>query len=361
MKKSIYKLALILFLIPLVSFANNDTGKKHEKSRTIKKEYSVSSDAIVGISNKYGNINVITWNKNRVEITVKITVKGNDLSVVEKKLRNINVDFNANSSMVSAKTIFGKSSKSWSFWGKSNKTSYQIDYTVKMPKSNSVKLNNDYGSILVNEIDGSADIDCDYGKIIIGDLNHSNNSINLDYCSRSTINYMKSGTVNVDYSKLTIDKIEDVKANSDYSTLNFGDVGSITFNADYGSVTIDSGNDITGNTDYVSVHLGKVKSNLNLKADYGSIKIKELVKGFSKADISGQYAGITIGTSSNNSFNFEIDLSYGSFKRNDNNINLNKSISKSSKKYYEGSYGKSNGSSKLTIKSQYGSVSLKEQ
>lgn len=344
-----------------MSFANNITDKKHEKSRTIKKEYSVNSDATVGINNKYGNINVTTWNKNRVEITVKITVKGNSMSVVEKKLRNISVDFNASSDMVTAKTIFEKSNRSWSFWGNSSKTSYQINYTVKMPKSNSVKLNNDYGSILLNEIDGVANINCDYGKIIIGDLNHANNNINLDYCSRSTIDYMKSGSVNADYSKLTIDKIEEVEADSDYSTLNFGDVGNITFNADYGSISVDSGNNIKGNTDYVSVRLGKVKNNLNLKADYGSIKVKELVKGFSKVDISGQYAGMTIGTSTDNNFNFEINLSYGSFRRNNSNINLNKSITKSSKKYYEGSYGNGNNSSRLTIRSQYGSVNLKEQ
>ncbi len=83
--------------------------------------------------------------------------------------------------MVSAKTRFEKSSRSWSFWGKSKNTSYKINYTVKMPKSNNVKVNNDYGNILLNEIDGSANINCDYGKITLGDLNNSNNKINIDY------------------------------------------------------------------------------------------------------------------------------------------------------------------------------------
>ncbi len=358
--KSTYKIALFLFLIPLMGFANTETNPKQEKSKTIKKEYSVSSDATVHLNNKYGNLNITTWDKNRVEITVVITVKGNDLSTVERKLRGITVDFNATSDMVSAKTRFEKSSRSWSFWGKSKKASYQVHYTVKMPASNNIKLNNDYGNILLNEINGSTDIDCDYGKIIIGDLNSSDNKINIDYCNGSSINFMKSGDINADYSKLTVDKTDKVKVNSDYSTITIGAANTVTFNADYGSINVDDVNDITGNTDYVSIRLGTVSKNLNIDADYGSIKIKELAKGFDRAEISGEYASISIGVKPNTNFNFVMDLSYASFKYNDSRVDMRKSIEKSSKKHYEGTYGKGSSNSKLIIKSQYGGVKINE-
>lgn len=361
MKKSIYKIALLFLLVPLVGFGVSDTKPKHEKSKTIKKEYSVSSDATVDINNKYGNVNIITWDKNSVEITIEITVKGNDLSTVEKKLRAIDVAFNANSNMVSAKTMFEKSSRSWSFWGKSNNASYKVNYTVKMPKSNNVKVNNDYGNILLNEIDGTANINCDYGKIILGDLNNSNNNINIDYCNGSSINFMKAGYINADYSKLSLDKTDQLKINSDYSNLVVGVANSVNFNSDYGSIKVDDVENITGNTDYVSVRLGTVRKNLKLEADYGSIKISDLAKGFQKAEINSEYAGITIGTETNNSFDFRMDLQYARLRYNESNVDMRKSIEKSSKKYYEGTYGKGNSNSVLTIKSQYGSVTLKEK
>ena len=361
MKKSIYKIALLFLLVPLVSFGTSETKPKHEKSRTVKKSYSVNSDATVGINNKYGNVNIITWNKNTVEITVEITVKGNDLGTVEKKLRNIEIEFNANSDLVSAKTRFEKSSKSWSFWGKSKNTSYKINYTVKMPKSNNVKVSNDYGNIMLNEIDGSANINCDYGKITLGDLNSSNNKINIDYTKGSSINFMKAGYVNADYSKLTIDKTDTVKINSDYSTISVGVANKVTYNSDYGTVRVDDVEDISGNSDYVSIRLGTVRNNLNLKADYGSIKIAELAKGFHRAEISGQYAGITIGVKANNNFRFTADLQYARLRYNEDHVDMRKSIEKSSKRYYEGTYGNGNSNSVLIIKSQYGSVNFKEQ
>ena len=47
----------------------------------------------------------------------------------------------------------------------------KINYTIKMPVNNSLNLNNDYGAINLNKLDGKATINCDYGKLIIGELN----------------------------------------------------------------------------------------------------------------------------------------------------------------------------------------------
>lgn len=357
--KSIYKITFLLLLFPLIASANID-GVKHEKSKTIKKEYSVNKDAKVSIDNKYGNLNITTWEKNRVEIVVTITVKGDDLDRVENRLNNIDVEFDSSSNYVSAKTNFEKERKSWSFWKNSGNLNYQINYKVKMPKTNSVDLDNDYGNISLGSLLGVANINCDYGKISVEELSANNNNINLDYCSLSTISYMKSGNVNVDYSKITIDEAEDVKVNTDYSTLRFGKVDTINFNADYGAITVDEAVNIIGNSDYVSMSFGTVKKNLEIDTDYGNISVNRLTKGFENVVIDGQYAGIKIGVDSDAIFDFEIDLQYAGFKSDDNKIEFYKKISKSTKKYYTGKFGKGNSNSRIKIRSEYGGVSIKE-
>ena len=357
--KSIYKITLLFLLLPLVATANTDK-KKHEKSRVIKKEFSVNSDAKVDLNNRYGNLNITTWNKNKVEIEVTITVKGNDLDDVQERLANIDVEFNASSSLVEAKTIFEKERKSWSWWKSSKNINYKINYVVKMPKSNSVDLDNDYGSIYLSDLDGKADINCDYGKIDVGELSANNNNINLDYCSNSVIDFMRSGNVNVDYSKIAIDKTENVKVNSDYSTVKLGTTKNVDFNSDYGSISINEATNVNGNSDYASMRFGTIRKNLKIDTDYGSISVKNLAKGFESVDIDGQYAGIRIGVDADAVFNFEIDLQYAGFSRNNDKMEFFKSISKSTKKYYQGKYGKGTTNSKIRIKSQYGGVSIKE-
>lgn len=360
MMKSIYKIAFLLLLIPSIALANNDNdGKKHEKSKSISKSYDVNSNATLSISNRYGDINVTSWNQNRIEIDVKITVKGNDLDDVEERLEKIKVEFNGSSSLVEAKTILGSKS-SWNIWKKSKNISYKINYTVKMPVTNDANLNNDYGSITLDELEGEANINCDYGKITIGDLKGNNSTINLDYCSSSTIDSMKDGDVNIDYSKLSIDKATDLDLNTDYSTVKIKELEDLSFNTDYGSIEVDEVTNASGNGDYAGLKFGTVKKNLKIVSDYGSIRIKDLAKGFENVDIRSEYAGIKIGTSTDNNFSFIVDLQYAGFKRNNDNIEMFKSIVKNTKKYYEGVYGKGKSNSKVTIKSEYGSVALYE-
>ena len=356
--KSIYKITLLLLFIPLLTSATNK-NPKHEKSRVIKKSFSVNKDAKVSLNNRYGNLNITTWNKNTVEIEVTITVKGNDLDDVEDKLSTINVEFNANSNLVDAETVFGSKKSNWSWWKKSKNLNYKINYVVKMPKSNSVDLDNDYGNIYLDNLDGRADINCDYGKISVGELSASGNNINLDYCTNSSIGFMKSGDVNIDYSKLTIDTSEKVRINADYSTIKLEKTDNVSFNCDYGSISIDDANDIKGNADYLTMRLGTVRKNLYIDTDYGSLSVKNLAKGFENVEIDGQYAGIKIGVDPDASFNFQIDLQYAGFSRNDDKMEFFKSISKSTKKYYEGKFGKGNSSSRIKITSQYGGVSIK--
>ncbi len=194
----------------------------------------------------------------------------------------------------------------------------------------------------------------------MGELFGNNNNINLDYCSSSSIAFMKSGSINVDYSKITIEESENLKVNADYSTLKFDKIGDLNFNADYGSIAIDEATNVNGNADYVSMRFGTIKKNLIIDTDYGAISVKRLVKGFESVKIDGQYAGIKIAVDSNAVFDFELDLQYASFKGEDDKMEFYKKISKTTKKYYEGKFGKGNSNGSIVIRSQYGGVSIKE-
>ena len=359
--KTIHKLALLLLLIPSVVMANNEIDKKkrYEKSKTISKKFDVNSNATLEISNKFGDVNVSSWDQNRIEIDVKITVKGNDEDKLEDILEKIRVDFTNSSSLVTAKTILGNKNN-WGFWKKKKKISYTIDYTVKMPITNNAKLNNDYGGIVLDELEGTADINCDYGKITIGDLKGNDSTINLDYCSSSSVDSMKDGDINIDYSQLSVDSATNVDLSMDYSTMKFGEVGDVSFSADYGSLVVDNANSASGTSDYTGVKFGTINKSLKLNTDYGSVRIKNLANGFDFVDINTEFASVKIGLSPNISFDFVLDLQYAGFKRDNSNINMRKSIKKNNKAHYEGTYGKGNSNSKITIKSEYGGVTFYE-
>lgn len=354
--KTMYKTLLILFLIPFAITATEKKGK-FTKNKVIKKEYTVNKDATLNVSNKYGNIDIVTNTSNEIEISISITTNGNDEAKVQQRLNEITVAFESSSSVVSAKTIIEKSSKSWNVWGNKSNVNMEINYIIKMPITNNVRLSNDYGGIGLDKLDGSAHINCDYGKITIGELNNPSNSINIDYTNKSTIEFMKNGTVNADYSSLHIEKTGNVNLNADYSHISFGMVGDLKYNCDYGDLKIDNVTNIAGNCDYMHTTIGKLFGDGVFEIDYGSLKINSLGESFKNLIIESSYTPIKLGLNSTNSFNFEANLGYGSLKNTDG-FTFNKEITKNTSKYYQGYFNNASSTSQIVINSKYGSVTF---
>ncbi|MFD1294347.1 hypothetical protein ACFQ5N_10915 [Lutibacter holmesii] len=350
-----YKILLLVFLIPLVVTATEDKGK-YTKNKKINKVYTVNKNATLAVSNKYGNITIVTGNSDQIEMNISITTSGDNEERVAERLEQITVELNGSSSNVSAKTIIGKSSNSWN-WGRKSNVNMEINYTIKMPITNNVKLSNDYGSIQLDKLEGTSSINCDYGKITIGELLNSTNTINIDYTNKSSIDFMKDGAINADYSTLHIEKGGRIDLNADYSHISFGMVAVLDFNCDYGDVKINSCGNLTGNSDYMNTSVGKLNGSAILNSDYGSIKINAIHKNFKKIDIKTSYSQIKLGVSSENSFNITASLGYGHFKSN-NNFTFNKEITKTSSKYYEGYYNTPNSDSTITLKTSYGNITF---
>ena len=355
--KTQFKSIILLFLFPALLFANNSKPEfKHTKDKSYHKEYNVNSDAILNISNSYGNVDIVSWNENRIVIDIKITVKGSSEEKVQKRLDGIDVEFSASNSSVTAKTTFKKKS-SWSWFGSNNNSSMKINYTIKMPVTNSLDLNNDYGAINLNKLDGKATINCDYGQLIIGELNANDNSLNFDYTTNSTIEYMNSGKINADYSGFTLDKTETLVLNADYTNSSIGEVNEIEYNCDYGKVIIDTVTNLNGQGDYINHLIGSVGGNVSILADYGSIKIEHITSSAKDVNIQADYTGIKLGYDSNYNFDFTINLQYSSLK-GENDLTVKNTSKNNSSEKYSGYHGTEGTGNLLTINSDYGGVTL---
>ncbi|HEY5686798.1 MAG TPA: hypothetical protein VIS27_00665 [Yeosuana sp.] len=353
----LYKTVCILFLIPAIVFSNNSLKGKYNKEKTIKKEYTVNSDALLKIDNSYGNITISTYNGNKATIEVTIKVSGNDEEKVQKKLDGINVDFNASSSLVSAKTVFNNN-KSWWNWGNNN-VSMEINYVIKLPITNSVDLNNDYGGINLEKLEGRATISCDYGKITTKELMAENNVLSFDYTSDCYFEYINTGKINADYSGFTVSKTKKLDINADYTKSVVEIAEDVNFKCDYGSIYINKLNNANGNGDYLTMRLGEVYKNVNIKGDYGSLKIDQMTANAGNLTVESDYLGITIGYHPDYHFNFDVNIEYGSMK-NTSDFEFTKKNIESSTNYYRGYYGNSGISNLIKINSDYGSVTFKK-
>ena len=342
-------------------FSNNINEKgAHTKEKTIKKEFTVNSNATLEIDNSYGNVNIITYAGTKTIIEVTIKTNSNNAEKAQEKLDEITVDFKGSSELVSAKTIFNKNkSKSWwNSWGNNNNVNMEINYVVKLPITNNVNISNDYGSINLDKLEGRALINCDYGKITTKELMADNNALNFDYTKNSYFEYIKSGKINADYSDFTVAKSKNLEISADYTKSTIKIAENVSYNCDYGSFTVENVNNLSGNGDYLTMVIGDVYKNIEIRADYGSIKIGKMTANAGNVLIQSDYTGITIGYDSSYNFNFELDLQYASLRDSDG-FQFTKKRVESTEKYYQGYYGSSSSPNLIKINSDYGSVSFK--
>lgn len=358
-----YKIFITLLLFPVILFANTNLHKdgKYKKEKTIKKTFTVSDYATLKVDNSYGNLDVATWDGNTIDFEIKITTTGDDEEKVQEKLDDITVDFYGSQDLVTAITKFNKNkSTSWWSWKSKNNVHMKINYIIKMPITNNVNLNNDYGNINLGKLEGHAELNCDYGKIITKELMADNNNINFDYSNNCYFEYINGGEINADYSGFTISKAKNLDISADYTKSKVEVAEDITYNCDYGGITIGKVNNLKGDGDYLTTQIGDVYKNVRINADYGSIKIKRLNKSVKNVAIDSDYVGIKLGYDPEFSFDFNIELEYGSLKDSDNKFNFIKKRVESTDRYYTGYNNTQNSGNLVRINSEYGSVTFYE-
>lgn len=355
-----FKLALLILLLPFIALANNEIElAKSTKERTIKKSFDVSLNATLKVKNSFGNLNIITWDENRIEFEITIKVTGSNAEKVQDRLDRIDVEFSGTRDFVSAITMIGKNEKNWWNWGKKMNLQLEINYVVKMPITNNVDLSNDYGAINLDKLEGVAKISCDYGKVTTKELMGDNNIINFDYSSNCYFEYIKSGKITADYSGFTVAKTKNLDLNADYTKSIIEVSENVEYNCDYGSLKIDNINNLEGIGDYLTLRLGNVFKNASINADYGSIKIARMASNAKNINIDAEFTGISIGYDAGYNFDFDIDLDYASLRESEDFNFINKEV-ESTEKHYNGYYGIQNSGNLIKIKSEYGSVSFQK-
>ena len=359
MRTILFNITIILLLVaPITLFAHDGRLKgKYTKEKTIKKEFDVNSDALLKVDNSYGNLNITSWTEDRVLIEVHIKTNGNNEDKVQQKLDEITVNFENSASMVSAKTIFNNKKSSWGWGTNNNNVNMQINYSIKVPVKNSVHLDNDYGGIILDRIDGHAKINCDYGRLDIGELRGRNNELNFDYTSKSRIGYMNSGRISADYSDYTIEKAGNLDINADYTNSKIETMGNLVYSSDYGKIEIGEADNVQGNGDYINVSLGTVHGNVDVNADYGSVRIEKMASDAGNLHVKTDYTGVKIGYDPGYHFNFEISTSYAGVSGKEE-FEMSISEVKNTSTYYKGHYGSANSGNSVSISSDYGGISF---
>jgi hypothetical protein len=332
MMKLIYKNVLLLILVIGVAKVNTQAntllpGAKTEFTKTVKKNYKMSADGDVSLSNKYGKINLKTWDRNEVVIEVTITAHARSESAANDIFNRINIDFANGSDYVKAETQIETQKSSW--WSSGDKGDFRIDYEVSMPKAASLDLSNKYGDSEIAAIGGDANIVVKYGNfnvLAVGkdtkiDLGYGNGTVGEINDAEIVIKYSKiklkaAEHINVDskYSKVYIDKANKIKSTSKYDTYELGELKELSNEGKYDHFEIERANHISAYSKYTDFKIEELYSEGAFELSYGGLAIESLKKGFKVVSMDCEYTDCKIYLDDNTAFQLDAISDYASIK-----------------------------------------------
>lgn len=281
--------------------------KKYEYTKTIKKDLPITSTGTVMLNNRYGKIEIKTWDKDRVKIDVHITVDEESEGSAQVVFNRIKINFSNRRDLVAAETEIQSSSTQswWNFWSVTTNDNFEIDYEVFMPYTATLELSNRYGNVIIPELAGDANVTVKYGNCVVDGvrktldmtLSYGNGIIGQAQRTNATIAYgsldlqqSKNVNLNTKYSKINIELAEDMQINSAYDTYAIGQGRNINSIGKYDNITIERVKNFTAKAKYSDYVIGNIYESANFDLNYGGARIHNVKKGFSEVVLLGNYA-----------------------------------------------------------------------
>ena len=324
-----------------------------EYSKTWEKSYNVGSRATLDLKNKYGDIHITTWKQNKISIKVTITVDVSSQEKADKALAFIEIKDASSDELVTVSTKFGADGS-----GKMNKRLH-IDYEVKMPISNHLKVSNKFGDVYLNELDGRAHIKVSYGNLKCGVLNNSNNHIQLAFSrGKCTVGDFTSGSIVMKYSKLSINKADKLNLNSRFSTFRIGTATTMDCKSQYDNMEIERVGDLDLDGRFSDFEIGVLVRKLKVDLEYGDLEVDRVTSLVSEIIIEIKFGDVELCFDEGTSYSLEASGEFGDIDFPKSLTSLTTNESKSTSFYLKGVVGRVAPGAKVKIHCKYGDVDL---
>ena len=316
---------MLIFLYALPNFNFQD---KREFVRMVKKEYRMEANGTTAIYNKYGKVDVKTWDRDRVRIEVSIRVRATTEDNAQEVFDRIQIDFTNRPDLVKAQTEINGRGGSWWNWG-SNSDDFNIDYEVFLPRSSKLDLQNSYGDAVVDPLGGDVRTDIKYGNLMLkgvgGKLNlalgYGNANVleardlkaDLSYC-KFTLNAARDIHLMSKYSKVNVGPARNVDIESSYDKYDIREARSIHIQGRYDNYTIGQVGAISGTAKYSEFKVGELVDSGNFNLEYGGAYVGKVTKGFDRIVLVGKYTDFKLNVEEGAAYTLDAKADYAGIR-----------------------------------------------
>jgi hypothetical protein len=341
--------SILLAMLAMLAAINFTLAQ--EVSKTINKDFLVNRDANLIVDNRFGKIHCNVWDQNQITIEVVITATARNQREAERLIESVDVNISGNNAKVKAVTnISGRVG--------GDKSSLSVDYTINMPRTLKLELINRFGDIYLDENSGSSEITLEYGNLQINRLSGNDHRLNMSF-GKGMLGKADKLELDLSYSELTSNEIQNLVINSRFSTFEVETAGSISQDSQYDTNRLGDLSSVKTVARFSNISIGSISDRLELDLQYGGCTVKEIGLEFKDINIQNSFGNVELRFSPGASFRLDAESSFGniSFPKKSNVVVEETSFTG---KKFEGTVGDdSQPSGVVNISTKNGDVSLK--
>lgn len=283
------------------------------ETRVESRSFRLKPGIEVQVYNKYGNVNVMSWEKDSVRFEVSISVRSKQQEKLNKIISSIDCEMVSTATFISARTIFHDNSTTFwkdvvSYAGKLINTgnNLQINYTVYLPADNPVKVSNKFGNIYMDSFRANVDINLANGDMQARDFSGIF-KLKLEYGS-AMLQETGHSQIDISYSELSVQQAANITLNSRSSTINLEKVNILELNSVRDKINVKSCTAVNGDASFSRIQINSLESGCTLRTKYGELKLNKVSRNFRNIYIRSEYTDVACFL--NRQSSYSVDLNY---------------------------------------------------
>ncbi len=358
--KSLNILVVLSIIIGSQAFAQNFTD-----SRMISRSYKVGPQTKIDITNKYGKVHIIPWEKDSVRFDISMHVQSSSLSRLDKVINSIDFDFTGTPYYVSAKTTFERGRSGiinelidLAETLASGGNDVEIDYIVMAPQNVELNIDNKYGDIYLNDSEARLQISLSYGNLKAHDL-FSESEISVAF-GDATINSASNLNINLSYSDFEIRDADVLNIESKSSKIRIDGVNKLRAISKRDKFNIEQINAIQGEGFFTDFWIDELFDNANIDMKYGNFNIDLISKEFSFLKLNAEWADMVLFFETGSGYSIIVQHFDTNIHYPDELADVSTECINNEKKQYviSGRMGEDKGRSDVRIRTRSGNITI---
>lgn len=297
---------VVLLLVLLTSLPTLVSAKSTEERIVIRKTFKMTEGQILGISNRYGDVNINTWNESYTQVVITITARSSDPGKAQDRLDEVEIRERKSSGKIQLDTEI--LTKTFSLL---RQQGLEVLYEVSIPAKYSLEIENRFGDVYLDNRKGNVDIDIKNGNLVAKELSGTENRIMLQF-GQIDLTTFNGGEVDISFGQLFLSEAGQLNLKSNGAVNKIGQVRKLHINANLGEIRVREVDEITGGytSTKVVVERLNVRAELDIKAAI-AFEVEEVAAGFEGIVLTGNLTAINLGFEDDAAFDVDVQVQFG--------------------------------------------------